>query len=162
MFSRSKAIIGMLALLDAQSGDAPPRQDGQARRAEFSSGTPDRVAPVAPTRQDHQAEASRMSSGHSPPSARNVDDEEEERVEPETGKAFTWPAFKIEFSKVYSEKDVADYWRDACKPVPKKPKAIEQPAIISSGATLSANEQSTSSTHPGSMQNTGALMKWTA
>lgn len=46
-------------------------------------------------------------------------------MEPESGKVFTFQEFRVAFAKEYSEKDIVDYWRDACQPVPAVPEQTE-------------------------------------
>merc|ERR1719440_902382 len=74
-----------------------------------------------------------------PPAEREVDEadevDEEQRIEPETGKAFTFKDFEAEFSKTYKPDEIRDYWRDACKVVPKKPRADRVENKQSSAAT---------------------------
>eukprot|EP00438_Fugacium_kawagutii_P029101 Skav229064 [mRNA] locus=scaffold2611:260766:261731:- [translate_table: standard] len=58
---------------------------------------------------------------------------EEKKLEPESGKIFTFQEFRVAFAKEYSEKDIHDYWRDACQPIPDsqsqpiKEEAMQQP-----------------------------------
>jgi len=119
MFSRSKAIFAMLALLDTQAGGAPPRMES---RPSFGTASPPKEQ--APAR----APEVPIAAAH-PVKQVGDDGEEEERIEPETGKAFKWAAFQVEFSKIYSPKDVLDYWRDACKIAPKKTSSMQAEVV---------------------------------
>jgi len=49
-----------------------------------------------------------------------TEDSSEQRIEPETGKAYTFAEFRVAFAATYSEQDICDYWRDACTPVQKR------------------------------------------
>ena len=42
----------------------------------------------------------------------------EKRLEPESGNVYTFQEFCQAFAGKYSEKDIHDYWRDACQPAP--------------------------------------------
>mmetsp|Transcript_10380 Transcript_10380/g.16546 ORF Transcript_10380/g.16546 Transcript_10380/m.16546 type:complete len:715 (-) Transcript_10380:26-2170(-) len=129
MFARSKAILGILALVDSQAGgSAPSRPPSRpdTRSPQFGSvnsssltlhaadpAVPDSLKEETPSVDDIPAPLSRAGG------VADEAQEEEERIEPETGKAFTWSEFQVEFSKTYTADEVRDYWRDACKPVPK-------------------------------------------
>lgn len=52
--------------------------------------------------------------------------DEEQRVDSDSGKTFTFSEFKTEFKGVYSEQEILDYWRDACTPVNAKPPEEER------------------------------------
>ncbi|CAE7652488.1 unnamed protein product [Symbiodinium sp. CCMP2456] len=49
-----------------------------------------------------------------------TEDSSEQRIEPETGKAYTFAEFRVAFATTYSEQDICDYWRDACTPVKRE------------------------------------------
>ena len=45
----------------------------------------------------------------------------ERKLEPESGKVYTFEEFQKAFAVEYSEKDIEDYWRDACQAIPASP-----------------------------------------
>lgn len=47
---------------------------------------------------------------------------EEQRIEPESGRTYSWSDFEIEFSKTYSSDEVQSYWRNSCKLLPAERK----------------------------------------
>lgn len=52
--------------------------------------------------------------------AERGEEEEELRLEPDSGKTYNFAGFREAFRGTYSENDIKDYWRDACTPVAKK------------------------------------------
>lgn len=45
----------------------------------------------------------------------------ERKLEPESGKVYSFEEFQKAFAAEYSEKDIEDYWRDACQAIPASP-----------------------------------------
>ncbi|CAE7217789.1 FUBP3 [Symbiodinium sp. CCMP2592] len=103
---RLAATLGLLAKADEYATASAP------------SARP-HVAAVAPrTDRPNGITASSVPSVIVPQS--KTEDSSEQRIEPETGKAYTFAEFRVAFAATYSEQDICDYWRDACTPVQKR------------------------------------------
>eukprot|EP00930_Biecheleria_cincta_P048366 TRINITY_DN33691_c0_g1_i1.p1 TRINITY_DN33691_c0_g1~~TRINITY_DN33691_c0_g1_i1.p1 ORF type:complete len:675 (-),score=109.27 TRINITY_DN33691_c0_g1_i1:37-1767(-) len=115
--ARLAASLAILARVDALGGLASPASATPARQAAPASparqaalpSTQGGIGPASPDRQvrtDAPIREQAASNTH-----------EERRTEPESGKAFTFAEFQKEFTGKYTETEIREYWRDACKPI---------------------------------------------
>ena len=128
--TRMAAVLALVTKADAYSTNAPVTQANQANPA--NPANPAQANPANPG-QANQTQAdqavprpssslngeSRQSQSQPEPLVPLVDPVEK-KLEPESGKVFTFQEFRVAFAKEYSEKDIVDYWRDACQPVPEQ------------------------------------------
>mmetsp|Transcript_147931 Transcript_147931/g.359073 ORF Transcript_147931/g.359073 Transcript_147931/m.359073 type:complete len:117 (-) Transcript_147931:32-382(-) len=68
----------------------------------------------------------------------NVDaSRSDRRVEPDSGKTFTFEEFKVAFAGHYSGHEILDYWHDACIPVStlaSEPPGTEPATLLAASA----------------------------
>ena len=107
---RLAAALGLLVKADEY---APPNAPAASARPPVAVATPRVERPTNGTVAAAPKAASAMCTDG------KLDDAAEMRIEPETGKAYTFSEFCVAFAATYSEKDICDYWRDACTPVDK-------------------------------------------
>lgn len=122
--ARLAAVLALLAKADVHA----PVSNSQAPKPV----SPVRPAPVTeqihPSRGDSPVRPARVteqvqpSQGNGLERSASIQPRMEKKLEPESGKVFTFPEFQKAFATEYSEKDILDYWRDACKPVPETEK----------------------------------------
>eukprot|EP00435_Cladocopium_sp_Y103_P041512 s33_g11.t1 len=119
---RMAAVLALVTKADAYSTNAPVTQANQANQANQVKTNQTQTDQAMPKPSSLNGE-SRQSQGQSPvvPSV-----DVEKKLEPESGKVFTFQEFRVAFAKEYSEKDIADYWRDACQPVPEHLKGRDE------------------------------------
>ena len=102
--ARLASVLALLAQADSHAPAAAPVAPNSAPKA-----SPTRVEPVKASPQigiSVKEDASKL--------------QEEKKLEPESGKIFTFSEFQKAFAGEYSEKDIHDYWRDACQAVPSE------------------------------------------
>ena len=120
---RLAAVLGLLAKADAYAANASP--------------TPVRpVVSTAPPRTEKPNGSFAAAPAASAKCADAKVEDSEQRIEPESGKAYTFSEFRVAFAATYSEKDICDYWRDACKPVEKGGKPPRELAEAAQGEEL--------------------------
>ncbi|CAJ1342314.1 unnamed protein product [Effrenium voratum] len=108
--ARLAAVLALLAKADAY-GPIPASKPSPSPTPSPSPGpTPPKTANAAGTRPEVVQTSSSL-----------PDRSGEKRLEPESGNVYTFEEFRKAFSGEYSEKDIEDYWRDACKAIPEKP-----------------------------------------
>ena len=107
----SVRLAAVLALLAKAEAYEAPKEVPQTQTTQATQATVHPVHPVHP----HPPQVPKVSSPeHKQPS--QVDGEK--RLEPESGNVYTFQEFCQAFAGKYSEKDIQDYWRDACQPAP--------------------------------------------
>ena len=130
---RMAAVLALVTKADAYSTNAPVTQANQANQANQAKTTQ-----TNQTNQTNQTQAdqalprpssslngeSRQTQSQPEPIVPSVDPVEK-KLEPESGKVFTFQEFRVAFAKEYSEKDIVDYWRDACQPVREQTEQIQ-------------------------------------
>jgi len=123
--ARLAAATAILGLVDAQpdGDDAGVRlmqqQQQQQQQHKFSERAESR-AHASPVSTEHRPKETEPSTALEARHMDGAEEEEERRTEPETGKDYTFAEFKVAFASQYTETEIQEYWRDACKPVERK------------------------------------------
>jgi len=119
---RMAAVLALVTKADAYSSNAPVTANANQAKTNQTNQT-NQTADQAPRPSSSLNGESRPQSQPPTPVVPSVD--VEKKLEPESGKVFTFQEFRVAFAKEYSEKDIVDYWRDACQPVPAVPEQTE-------------------------------------
>ena len=109
---RMAAVLALVTKADAYSSNAPVTANANQAKTHQTNQTA-QTADQAP-----RPSSSLNGESRREPVVPSVD--VEKKLEPESGKVFTFQEFRVAFAKEYSEKDIVDYWRDACQPVPEQ------------------------------------------
>ena len=102
----SVRLAAVLALLTKAEAYEAPKEVPQTSQTSHTSQTQATVHPLP--------QVPKVSSPDKQPSQVAG----EKRLEPESGNVYTFQEFCQAFAAKYSEKDIHDYWRDACQPAP--------------------------------------------